>query len=262
MPARTTVALSTVADAYAAQAFELAGWLATIADFDRESVLPGWDARALVAHLVLVGRGLVEQLDAVPDPGAPALSGAGFVSRYQPASGVIAARTVATRGERTGPELVAAFAATVDPRPALAGRSASQVVRTARGPISLVDWVRTRLLELVVHADDLSRSFPERRPVASPPAAVADAVRFLSDAFAEQVPGRSLELRVPPIAAVQALAGPRHTRGTPANVVETDPLSWMRLATGRMRFADAVAQGTVRASGARSDLSELLPVLA
>ena len=60
-----------------------------------------------------------------------------------------------------------------------------------------------------------------------------------------------------PVAAVQAVAGPRHTRGTPPNVVETDPLTWVRLATGRLGWAEAVRSGAVRASGARADLSEL-----
>ena len=59
---------------------------------------------------------------------------------------------------------------------------------------------------------------------------------------------------MPPFVAVQAVAGPRHTRGTPPNVVETDPLTWFRLATGRQQFADAVAAGPVRASGDRADL--------
>ena len=63
-----------------------------------------------------------------------------------------------------------------------------------------------------------------------------------------------------PVAAVQAVAGPRHTRGTPPNVVETDPLTWVRLATGRLGGAEAVGSGAVRASGARADLSEHLPL--
>jgi hypothetical protein len=68
-------------------------------------------------------------------------------------------------------------------------------------------------------------------------------------------------VRVPPFVAVQAIAGPRHTRGTPPNVVETDPLTWLRLASGRVSFATAVADGAVRASGTRADLSAYLPVL-
>jgi Bacterial SCP ortholog len=91
-------------------------------------------------------------------------------------------------------------------------------------------------------------------------AAVASAARFLLGVLATVSPGRSVEIRVVPLAAVQAVAGPRHTRGTPPNVVETDPLTWVRLATGRLGWDDAVRSGAVRASGARSDLSEFLPL--
>jgi hypothetical protein len=68
-------------------------------------------------------------------------------------------------------------------------------------------------------------------------------------------------VRVPPFVAVQAIEGPRHTRGTPPNVVETDPVTWLRLATGREPFADALRAGRVRASGTRADLAPHLPVL-
>lgn len=72
----------------------------------------------------------------------------------------------------------------------------------------------------------------------------------------QKAPGGSVEVRVPPFAAVQVIAGQRHTRGTPPAVVETDPRTWIALARGRLAWADA----TVRASGERSDLSELLPL--
>ena len=86
-------------------------------------------------------------------------------------------------------------------------------------------------------------------------------MRLLAEILAAQAPGRSVEVRVPPFVAVQAIDGPRHTRGTPPNVVETDPVTWLRVATGRVPFAAAVADGTVRASGNRADLSDHLPVL-
>ncbi len=86
------------------------------------------------------------------------------------------------------------------------------------------------------------------------------AARFLLQELARVSPGRSVEIRVVPVAAVQAVAGPRHTRGTPPNVVETDPLTWFKLATGRLGWDEAVRTGTVRASGARSDLSAYLPL--
>jgi Bacterial SCP ortholog len=90
---------------------------------------------------------------------------------------------------------------------------------------------------------------------------VQAAVRTTARWLAQQVPGRSVELRVPPHVAVQCVPGPRHTRGTPPNVVETDPATWLRLATGAVTWADAVAEGRVSASGNRADLGEHLPLL-
>ena len=78
--------------------------------------------------------------------------------------------------------------------------------------------------------------------------------------LAERAPGRSVEVRVPPYAAAQVVEGVRHTRGTPPAVVETDPATWLDLATGRACWDDAVADGRVRASGERTDLSPYLPL--
>ncbi|MBP2707542.1 hypothetical protein JOL79_27540 [Microbispora sp. RL4-1S] len=86
------------------------------------------------------------------------------------------------------------------------------------------------------------------------------AVRHLLEELAARAPGRSVEVRVPPYAAVQCVAGPRHTRGTPPNVIETDPRTWLELAVGRLPWADAAAAGRISASGARADLSEWLPI--
>jgi hypothetical protein len=86
------------------------------------------------------------------------------------------------------------------------------------------------------------------------------AVRYLLDLLAEQAPGRAVEVRIPPYAAVQCVAGPRHTRGTPPNVVETDAVTWIRLATGRLTWAEAAADGRITASGTRADLSAFLPL--
>jgi hypothetical protein len=86
------------------------------------------------------------------------------------------------------------------------------------------------------------------------------AARYLLYLLAARHPGRVLEVRVPPVAAVQCLPGPVHTRGTPPNVVETDPVTWIRLAAGRLGWADAVSSGAVHASGPRADLAAYLPV--
>jgi hypothetical protein len=87
------------------------------------------------------------------------------------------------------------------------------------------------------------------------------AVTHLLGLLAADAPGRAVEVRVPPYAAVQAVAGPRHTRGTPPNVVETDPATWIRLALGRLSWAQAREAGLVSASGPRADLSDWLPLL-
>jgi hypothetical protein len=91
--------------------------------------------------------------------------------------------------------------------------------------------------------------------------ALRTAVRFLVDSLAERAPGRAVEVRIPPFAAAQCIEGPRHTRGTPPNVVETDPLTWLALATGRLDWPAAAASGKLRASGPRSDISAYLPLM-
>jgi hypothetical protein len=89
-------------------------------------------------------------------------------------------------------------------------------------------------------------------------AAARLAVKLLLERLAGHAPGRSVEVRVPPYAAVQCVEGPRHTRGTPPNVIETDPKTWILLATGRLAWADAADR--ITASGARADLSPYLPL--
>ena len=97
-------------------------------------------------------------------------------------------------------------------------------------------------------------------PAGSARPVLAPAVRHTLELFAEEFPGGAVELRVPPYAAVQAIAGTRHTRGTPPAVVETDAATWLSLVSGDLDWADAIADGRVRASGERSALGELLPL--
>ncbi|GAA3918164.1 sterol carrier family protein [Microbacterium invictum] len=89
---------------------------------------------------------------------------------------------------------------------------------------------------------------------------VATAVRYLLQLLAEKAPGNSVEVRVPPFGAVQVVEGPRHTRGTPPNVVEMDAATWIAVATGAEPWVDAAASGRVHASGTRADLADLLPL--
>ena len=89
---------------------------------------------------------------------------------------------------------------------------------------------------------------------------LATAVRYLLQILADAHPGHTVEVRVPPFGAVQCVEGPRHTRGTPANVVEMDAATWVALATGELSWTDARAGARVHASGSRADLSTLVPL--
>lgn len=100
--------------------------------------------------------------------------------------------------------------------------------------LAVADWI----------ADD-SLPAPDR-------ASLAAAVRLTARTLAQVAPGSSVEVRVPPFVAVQCIEGPRHTRGTPPNVVETDSRSWLRLVTGAASLDDLTERGTVTASGSRA----------
>ena len=86
------------------------------------------------------------------------------------------------------------------------------------------------------------------------------AVRYLLQELAMEAPGNTVEVRVPPLGAVQCIDGPNHTRGTPPNVVEMDAGTWVNVATGSLSWDDALAQSKISASGSRADLSDHLPV--
>jgi hypothetical protein len=105
----------------------------------------------------------------------------------------------------------------------------------------------------VVRAADAASEKPPR-------ADLATAVRYLLQLLVEKAPGGAVEVRVPPFGAVQVIEGPRHTRGTPPNVVETDAATWIALATGEQAWADAAASGRILASGIRADLTDVLPL--
>lgn len=93
-----------------------------------------------------------------------------------------------------------------------------------------------------------------------PRAALATAVRYSLEEVTARAPGNSVEVRVPPFGVTQCVEGPRHTRGTPPNVIECDAATWLAMVTGQLAWADAVAAGKVAASGLRADLSALLPL--
>ena len=95
---------------------------------------------------------------------------------------------------------------------------------------------------------------------AVPRTTIATAVRYSLEEVTARAPGNSVEVRVPPFGVTQCVAGPRHTRGTPPNVIECDAATWLAMVSGRLSWEDAVAAGLVAASGLRADLSALLPL--
>ncbi|BBU20946.1 hypothetical protein MYXE_07350 [Mycobacterium xenopi] len=120
----------------------------------------------------------------------------------------------------------------------MAARQSADPAKTRQAVLAVADWLR-----------DENRPTPER-------AELAAAVRLTARTLAAQAPGASVEVRIPPFVAVQCIAGPRHTRGTPPNVVETDPRTWLLLATGLLQVpaAEAAARCTCRVRGpARSN---------
>ncbi|HEY7487494.1 MAG TPA: sterol carrier family protein [Streptosporangiaceae bacterium] len=130
-----------------------------------------------------------------------------------------------------------------------------QLAAVGRAPYAGPDTpeaLRRACLGAVLAAYDLDME--PARPI------VRGAVRYLLGRLVARAPGKSVEVRIPPYGAVQCVAGPRHTRGTPPNLIEMDAVTWIELATGRTKWADAVAAGRVRASGSRADLSGLLPL--
>ncbi len=89
---------------------------------------------------------------------------------------------------------------------------------------------------------------------------ILEQVKTTLNALTVKAPGRAIEVRVPPYAAVQCGEGPTHTRGTPPNTIEMDAQTWLALASGELSWDQAVASGAVVASGSRADLAQFLPL--
>ncbi|MHA7653015.1 sterol carrier family protein [Mycobacterium sp. ML4] len=126
----------------------------------------------------------------------------------------------------------------------MSARQKADPAKTHQAVAAISDWLR-----------DESRPAPDR-------AALASAVRLTARTLADVAPGASVEVRIPPFVAVQCVSGPRHTRGTPPNVVETDPRTWLLVAAGLMGFAEAAALGAVALSGSRAcEITRWLPLV-
>ncbi|MET9360137.1 sterol carrier family protein [Streptomyces sp. NPDC006632] len=224
----------------------------------RPTRLGDWTVRELAVHLTMA-LGMLETRLAGPEPLKQELALLDWPSATSAKKAEVADRTRES-------------AASVDDLDALfeerATRTAELFVTTADdrllptrfGAMTFADVLVTRTVELTVHTDDLNDALPGLA-VPHDRQALAACTRLLADALAAKAPGGSVEVRIPPYAVVQCVAGPKHTRGTPPNVVETDPLTWVRLATGRTGWAEALDAAEVAASGERADLAAVLPVM-
>jgi hypothetical protein len=126
----------------------------------------------------------------------------------------------------------------------MAERRSADPAKTRDAVVAVADWLH-----------DDTRPAPGR-------AELAEAVRLTARTLAALAPGASVEVRVPPFIAVQCIPGPRHTRGNPPNVVETDPRTWLLLATGLLAVEDAAAGGALQLSGSRAgEITRFLPVV-
>jgi uncharacterized protein (TIGR03083 family) len=248
--------------AYEKQRDLLRAWLSQLPAeaWSRPSVLEAWTVLELVRHLAHVPAAAATVIAAGATYERP-LSLGDYTAAWAANAVEIADFSVAA-AEGLGPEAVLAVMDEADR--ALASEMPAVrddlVVAANRGPLRVGDYLATRVDELVGHSGDLSRSVPEVAPVPVDRTALAVACRMLTTVLADRYPGHTLEVRIPPFAAVQCVDGPRHTRGTPPNVVETDPATWVLIAAGRMPYDDAVSQGLVKASGQRADLGPYLPL--
>ncbi|MFF8917900.1 sterol carrier family protein [Streptomyces sp. NPDC015032] len=221
--------------------------------------LGDWTVRELAVHLAMglshVTRGL--ELPE-PAPAKPDLTLLAWPFSTADRAARIAEDTMATAAGHPDPD--ALYAEVAGQFEALVpGDPGDRLLPTRAGTMRLADFLVTRTVELVVHTDDLNEAAGLDIPYDRQ--ALAACTRLLADALAEKAPGGSVEVRVPPFAVVQCVQGPKHTRGTPPNVVETDPLTWIRLATGRTEWASALDAAKVGASGERADLAALLPLM-
>ncbi|MGW0666301.1 sterol carrier family protein [Streptomyces sp. NPDC002746] len=231
----------------------------TAQQLEGPSGLGSWTVRELAVHLTMALSHVSRNLE-LPEPALakPEVTLLEWPFSTAERAGRIAYDTAESAADH--PDLDALYGEVADRFEALvADASDDRLLPTRVGVMRLGDFLVTRTVELVVHTYDLNEAAGLGIPYDRQ--ALAACTRLLADALAEKAPGGSVEVRVPPFAVVQCVQGPKHTRGTPPNVVETDPVTWFRLATGRTEWAQALDAAKVSASGERADLAALLPLM-
>ena len=204
----------------------------------------GWTVEDLETHIAITARGLVR----IADKGTEGAPTGGVQQWAQQLPGLADAVDEMTKAERLS---LAPQVKAVDE--ALALHPEDRIVEQLTGRHTLGDAALFRLIEAVVHGLDAA--------ITPDPSALKIVVKELARVLADRHPGKSVEVRIPPYAAVQCVEGPPHTRGTPPNVVEAEPVAFLRLCAGRERWENLIRYGRISARGERSDLSVLMPLL-
>ncbi len=246
----------------------------TPADFALPPIHPGWDVRLLCAgalwRLTEVGAQLHR-----PSATRP-VTLERYAAHQRSRGGRRHDRALDTAGHDPAALLAGQLVAVIEDVVAgLLDGDLPPLVDTGAGQLSLLDFLRAHVVEIALFHDDLARTLQQdgRDVPAQPTDAMATTVRTLADILAARAPGKAIEVRIPPYAAVQigdparATAGvapapePAHTRGTPPAIIETDATTFLRVMSGRLDWAGAVAGHAISASGLRTDLSPLLPLV-
>lgn len=227
--------------------------------FRRKTRLGAWTVAHLVAHLVSNVDALTRALDHPPPDDKPMLV-LDYLGSMRTVAPAVAERAVELAKGVPPTELRERMrTAVTDVTEALLGVSLARVVGVRLGAIHLSGFLVTRCVETVVHGLDLAAATGVE--VTPDPTALAVVVKVFAAMLVQAAPGPAVEVRIPGQVAVQCVEGPRHTRGTPPNVVEADPLPFVEVCAGRMTWDEAVAKGGIRASGERSNLSEHFPLI-
>ncbi|NLT29520.1 MAG: hypothetical protein GXX86_03550 [Propionibacterium sp.] len=266
----TTVAPhQTVADLLLTQMTAVVRWLEplTAAEYERLDERGTWSVRHLVGHLMSAQEDLLTAANRPSTSRALALDH--YLRRRRARNSHPLSRAIVVCGGDPDHLLLEHLTSGAEELRGALDHLQAGVVDEHRDPVRVVDLLRVELAHWVAHSEDLRAILPHRGAVETERAAMAGAVRLLTAVLAKDVPGRSIELRVPPHAAVQLgvphagadRVGPSHTRGTPPNVVELGAQTLLRLVTGSGDWADEVSGGNIAASGPHADLRTLFPVL-
>lgn len=225
--------------------------------FKKPTRLYGWTVAELVAHIARTGHSVARRAEAATS-GTPERDVLDYLSGMSGIAPQIEAAAKET-ASKTKPAALRADVVAAGESVAGAEAPLGAVVPGYEGTLTFGDFLITRCVEGVVHGLDLRHAagVPEQPD----PTALKVAIRILAALVERAAPGKAVEVRVPGHVAFQCLAGPKHTRGTPGNVVECDPLAFLEVAAGRRTWHDAVSMGAIRGSGPRADLTEYLPVI-